>query len=72
MSRANTSSVDMEDGLKNAYLATQQRKNNSAGGKDAGGVDQLCKASIFKFTRQDQHLRDQHSTPASKSFCPDP
>jgi len=30
--KANTSSVKMEDGLKNAYLATLQRQNNSVGG----------------------------------------
>ena len=27
MSRANTSSVDMADGLKNSYLATQQKNS---------------------------------------------
>ncbi len=32
--KANTSSVKMEDGLKNAYLATLQRKNNNVGEKD--------------------------------------
>jgi len=32
--KANTSSVKMEDGLKNAYLATLQRQNNSVGDKD--------------------------------------
>lgn len=31
MSRSNTSSVDMADGLKNSYLATLQK--NSVGGK---------------------------------------
>ena len=32
--KANTSSVKMEDGLKNAYLATLQRQNNNSGEKD--------------------------------------
>jgi len=35
MAKANTSSVDMEDGLKNAYFATLQRKNNRVGGKNS-------------------------------------
>ena len=41
--KANTSSVKMEDGLKNAYLATLQRKNNSVGEKD--GVTPDSKAN---------------------------
>jgi hypothetical protein len=32
MSRTNTSSVDMADGLKNSHLATQQK--NNIGGKN--------------------------------------
>jgi len=33
--KANTSSVKMEDGLKNAYLATLQRQNNNIGGGES-------------------------------------
>ena len=37
--KVNTSSVKMEDGLKNAYFATLQIKTNSVGGRESSTPD---------------------------------